>query len=306
MNSNEVSSKFVLNTPVAFFFFNKMDTTLQVFEQIRNIKPKKLYLISDAGRSKEESAMVEKLREKVVEQIDWTCEVKKNFATKNLGCRERMVSGIDWVLGQEENTIILEDDCLPNQSFFRFCQEMLERYKDNDRVMMISGTNLLNSYVIRDDYTFSNFSSIWGWATWKRAWDRYDINIAQWKQDKKTGRLREYYKFFTYIVVAHNWDKVCFKGMNTWDYQWEYCRVACDGLGIVPKYNMIENLGFNHEQATHTVQKTNLEFETRELTFPLMPRNEVERDYQYDLAYQRKFYGMNKLVGFLKRKMHIA
>lgn len=296
---------FDFNTPIAFFFFNKMDTTLRVFEQIKKIKPNRLYLISDGGRAEKENEIVhvQQLREQIVSQIDWECDVKKDFSSQNLGCKKRMASGISWVFSQEDKAIILEDDCLPNQSFFEFCQEMLNKYQNDNNVMMVSGTNLFQSYSMDRDYSFSCFPSIWGWATWKRAWKHYDIDIKQWIKDKKNRRLSKQFTFLTYLFKAHNWDRVCFENMDTWDYQWDFCMAAREGLGIIPRVNLVENIGFDHAQATHTSQKSDIDFRTQEMEFPLNHPQKIDRNLQYDLEYQHRTYNTCRVIKIIKKRL---
>ena len=159
--------EFKLETPVLFLVFNRPDTTAQVFEAIRQAKPPRLYVASDGAREDKEGELekVKQVRE-IVSQVDWNCEVKTLFRDKNLGCKIAVSSAIDWFFEQEEMGIILEDDCLPHPTFFRFCQELLERYRDDERIGMISGNNFQFGRKCTDySYYFSMYSHIWGWAS---------------------------------------------------------------------------------------------------------------------------------------------
>jgi len=295
-------NEFKLTTPVAFIIFNRLDTTKEVFEKIREAKPQKLYIISDAARNEAESEKVTQTRNYVENNIDWECEVHKNYAESNMGCKKRVASGISWVLEQEENTIILEDDCIPKKEFFQYCQEMLERYKDNPEVMMVTGTNLIGDKEISHDYTFSYFSMIWGWATWKRAWNLYDVQIPLWPDAKKSKKMLPVYGRLSYFFFERDTDKVYHNEKDTWDIQWDFTRLYYQGLGVVPKGNLINNIGFNREDATHTTGESFEDFTYGEISFPLKHPASVVRNIKYDKAYLKKYFGMRKVVNFVRKK----
>lgn len=295
--------EFKLATPVAFLIFNRPDTSKEVFERIREAKPEKLYLISDAPREgrEDDTAKVEETRRYVETHIDWDCEVHKNYAKTNMGCRDRVSSGITWVLSQETRAIFLEDDIVPLPEFFRFCQEMLDAYEDNPRVMMVSGLNLVRKHKMDTPYTFSCFSSIWGWATWRRAWEKYDVDVADWPELKKAGTLKKVQSGFSYLFMKRNVDRVYTKKLDTWDIQWDYCRHKHRGLGIVPRENLICNIGFNREDATHTKEGSDEDFSYGEMHFPIEKNVPVRRDVEYDRAYLKKYFGVKKVINIIKK-----
>ena len=294
-----------LIVPVAFIIFNRLDVTKQVFSSIQDAKPKKLYIISDAARPDVpgEAEKVEETRRYVEENINWKCEIHKNYAQYNIGCKYRVASGISWVLQQEENVIILEDDCLPMPSFFEFCQVMLDKYKDDKRILMISGSNHVKDYNVEKDYIFSYFPSIWGWATWRRAWKKYDIDIEKWPQVKKEGCFKNKLSIYARFFERRNFEKAYNHQIDTWDYQWEFARLYNDGLGIVPKVNLINNLGFGRMDATHTKGTTLIDFSCGNLTFPLNMQDEVTRDVKYDKLYQKDKYGIKRVISYLRNKI---
>jgi len=296
--------QFQLTTPVTFIIFNRPDTTQKVFEQIRLAKPSKLYIVSDAPRNKEEQKKVEQTRRSVEEHIDWACEIHKNYAQENMGCKARVATGISWVLEQEEDTIILEDDCVPKQEFFRYCQEMLEYYRHNQNVMMVTGTNLMGSKEIAGDYTFSYFSVIWGWATWKRAWDLYDVEMPLWPEARKNKALLSIYGKISYRLFERDAEKVYHHQKDTWDIQWDFTRIYYHGLGIVPKGNLINNIGFNREDATHTTGQSFEDFRYGEIAFPMKMEKIVVRNEKYDKAYLKKYFGIRKIINFIKKKIY--
>ena len=252
-------------TAVAFFIFNRSDTTQIVFDEIRKAKPKKLFVIADGPRNGK-TGEAEKCwaARKIIEAVDWDCEVLTNFSEKNLGCKNRIVSGISWVFEHVEAAIILEDDCVPDGSFFNFCSIMLDKYKDDTRVMMISGTNLLfDNDFVEGTYYFSQFFSIWGWATWGRAWSQYDIKMSKWPEFKKRKIIRSIYKnglFIKYIETI--FDDMFEEKDDTWDWQWFFSGLVQRGLCIVPGKNLISNIGID---GTHSQNAQYLKRETASL-----------------------------------------
>jgi len=274
-----------LNTAVLFLIFNRLDVTKQVFQAIRQAQPPRLYLAADGARenTEGEAEKVTAVREYVLQNIDWDCEVKTLFREGNLGCKYAVSGAIDWFFEHEEMGIILEDDCLPSQSFFWFCEELLERYKDDQRVYLISGYNKQNKWKADEQsYFFSNLGGIWGWASWKRAWQDYDVDVIDIDQfiaekhfenllGKKLGALRRYMIYNSVIV-----DKV-----NTWDYQWGYARHKNNGLACVPSRSLIENIGFG-EAATHTFGMNPDDVFRNEIDFPLKWKKFFVPDRAYD------------------------
>ena len=170
----------MLNTPVALSVFNRPDTTEAVVEAIARAKPRQLFVFADGAGSEEEAVECEHAR-RVAERVDWDCDARFLYSDVNMGARQRYSSGVDWVLGKVEEAIILDDDCVPHPDFFQFCEAMLDRYRDDDRVMMVCGTNYLEQWeASRQSYHFSYFGSVWGWATWKAAWSAYDVDMKGW------------------------------------------------------------------------------------------------------------------------------
>lgn len=278
------------NVAICFIIFNRPDTTEIVFQQIRAIKPKKIYVISDAARNEAEKEIVQRTRAIVEDNVDWECEVIKNYAQINMGCGPRVSSGISWVFEREEELIILEDDCVPDQSFFYFAQEMLEKYKNDERIMYITGDNFHKDIVIHDSYDFVKIGWIWGWATWKRAWSKYDFQFSHWKRDRET--VRRFYNKDEYEVFARDLDSLIEKGMYTWDYQWQYCCAINGGLCIVPKVNLVNNIGFRPD-ATHT-KTANPYYDgtTKTIRFPLKDPEAILPNVEYDrktLRYMKGF-----------------
>jgi len=244
------------NIPILFITFNRLDTTKQVFEMIRKIAPQKLYIASDGHRDSRigEKEKVEAVRDYVLKSIDWNCEIKTLFRENNLGCGLAPAGAISWFFENEEMGIILEDDCLPSMSFFSYCKELLEYYKDDTRIYHIAGNNPLTFTRTPYSYYYAYIQHCWGWATWRRAWNHYNFNIKDFNvfiEEKKINKI------FTRSIDRKYWINI-FKSIENpkidiWDYQWTYAIFNNNGICINPAKNLITNIGFG-ENATHTTK----------------------------------------------------
>ena len=241
-----------LYTPVALFIFNRPDLTDIAFKAIAKAKPAKLLVVADGPRSPEEA---EKCREArtVIERIDWPCELLTNFSEVNLGCKERVASGLDWVFSETNEAIIIEDDCLADPSFFSFAQQLLDRYREDERVMHINGSNFVSDRIkLEHSYFFSRYTFTWGWASWSRAWKHYDKDMISWPEFKSSGMLEQ---LFETRDEQDYWrgvlDRTYGGEIDTWDFQWFYTCWSQGGLSIIPRVNLVSNLGYRPD-ATHT------------------------------------------------------
>lgn len=282
-----------LQTPVALFIFKRPDTTQKVFEAIRAIKPTRLLLIADGARLEKEGESEKCLNARaIVSQIDWDCKVTRNYSDVNLGCGKRVSSGLDWVFEQVSEAIILEDDCVPDSSFFRFCEELLALYREDKRIFSISGQNIQPQPLTEHSYYFSRYPHCWGWATWRRAWQHYDFDMQLWPQ-VKDGRLLD--DILLDSGFANHWCKL-FQAMHdkqidTWDYQWIFTCWLQSGLNIHSGVNLVSNIGFGAE-ATHTVQDSS-EFSQivrQKIDFPLKHPPFVVRNSKADYYTQTTLY----------------
>jgi hypothetical protein len=273
----------LLPAPVLLLTFNRFETAKQVFEAIKQAAPPRLYLASDGPRDSKpgEREKVEEIRTYLEQYITWPCEVKTLFRTQNLGCKRAVSSAIDWFFEHEERGIILEDDCLPSASFFRFCNELLEKYKDDTRIWQISGYNLLDGkYTAPASYVYTNFGFNWGWATWRRAWRYFDVDMKQWPAAKKE-RITETYPF----MPSRNqiWEDTYNSKIDTWDYQWNFTQASNSGLSVVPVTNLIRNIGFGAD-ATHTFgdHSGRGALKNQDISFPLVHPSFVIYDKHYE------------------------
>jgi hypothetical protein len=267
-------ANFALTTPVAFIIFNRPEVTTRVFAEIARARPSRLLVIGDGPRADRagEAERVKQARA-IVQRVDWPCEVLKNFSEVNLGCRERVSSGIDWIFEQVEEAIILEDDCLPHASFFRYCQELLARYRDDQRIGLISGDNFqFGRRYSEDSYYFSKYVHIWGWATWRSRWQTsYDVTLRQWPRIRDQDLLVDLIRDEDEIDYWRDVFERVYQGqVGTWDYQWVFANWLSGRLAVLPAVNLISNIGFG-ANATHTVGGSRLaELTVEAMQFPLI------------------------------------
>lgn len=293
-------SMFSLTTPVALLVFNRPEQTSRVFAAIREARPAQLLIVADGPREDitDDAALCTEVR-RLVEKVDWPCEVMKNYSDKNLGCGVRPATGITWVFEQVEEAIILEDDCLPHPTFFKYCQELLERYRYDERIMHIAGNNsLVGSNKGDYSYYFSMFPHCWGWATWRRAWRHFDFDMKLFTKVSAEGWLdciysdnsASKYWLTTFREVCGSHKK------HIWDYQWTFACLTCSGLSILPNWNLISNIGFG-AAATHTkdVDSRFAQLPITPMKFPLCHPPFVIRDSQADSEAQRKVFSQNIL-----------
>jgi len=261
--------------------------TNKTFQAIRGARPNRLYIAADGPRSDApgEDKLCESVRE-VANLADWPCEVKTLFQEKNLGCKKAVSTAITWFFEQEEKGIILEDDVLPDPSFFKYCDELLERFRSEDRIMMISGDCFPgNNIKVEESYFFSRYAHIWGWATWRRAWKKYDLNLSQWPKLKGENwlyKLGDQHKDFQ-EYWTHIFDQVYAGKINTWDYQWLYSCWVAGGLAILPSKHLVKNIGFG-EDGTHTIQDGGWveRLSSEQMEFPLKHPLKIERNVKAD------------------------
>jgi hypothetical protein len=283
-----------IRTPVAMLIFNRPDLTAQVFQAIRAARPPRLLVVADGPRNEDERARTEAAR--AVIDVDWPCEVLRNYAEHNLGCKRRVASGLDWVFEQCEEAIVLEDDCLPTPSFFPFCDALLDRYRGDERIMCIGGMNLYPGGARSDEsYYYCRYGATNGWASWRRAWRHVDVELAGWPEFKRTGRLRDLVPtreerwFWTALFDAQHRGEI-----GSWDFQWLFARLSQSGLMAAPVKNMVINLGFRAD-ATHVVDMpaawapARSHADTWELVHPrhVLPNRDVD-DYYYKRLFNPK------------------
>jgi hypothetical protein len=295
-----------MKSPVLFIVFNRPETTKQVFEAIRLAKPERLYVAADGPRKirQGEADRCAEVR-RIATDIDWPCKLSTLFRNENLGCKIGVSSAIDWFFDNEEEGIILEDDVLPVSTFFNYCDELLEMYRHDDRIGMISGCNLITShYMPNESYFFSRINHIWGWASWRRVWQHYDVAMNSWPEwysKKGLSNFSEGNKCFE--SYWHEKFELAFSGrVDTWDYQWTFTCWRLGALTALPCHNQTKNIGFGAD-ATHTVEKMPkyvISSAPLSLAFPLIHPFEVHRNVDGDKLIDAEVFGIS-LVQMLRR-----
>jgi hypothetical protein len=266
-------------------------------EAIRAVRPTRLYVAADGPRDREGEAGLCEAARRVATAVDWPGEVRTLFRDQNLGCRAGVSSAIDWFFEHEPEGIILEDDCMPSASFFPYCADLLDRFRDDDRVMCITGDNFqkdMRGY--RFSYYFSKYNHAWGWASWRRAWRNYDLDMALFPKFMRSGRLGQ---MSSTPGFSKSWEKRfkrAYRGeIDTWDYQWQFACWAHGGLTCTPRTNLVSNIGFRAD-ATHTKDPANASanLAAGDLLFPLRHPEQVVVSEEFDAHVDAAHFGIRQ------------
>ena len=295
------------NVPILLVVFNRPAITEQVFNRIKEMKPKYLFISADAPRDGVvgEREKCEQTR-KMVELIDWECDVKRNYADTNMGADRRMVTAIDWFFKNVEEGIIFEDDCLPSKSFFSYCEQMLTRYRDDEKIMHISGDNFQFGQTRNDaDYYFSRYAQTWGWATWRRAWQKFDWNISVWPEFLSSNKIDNIFAdnkqkkyWLRFLQDIYN------KKYNFWDAKWVFAVWQNNGLAIIPSKNLISNIGYGND-ATHTKVFCKLaDVKSEELFIERHPK-EINVDIEADKITFANYYETSFINKLFYKLVHL-
>lgn len=303
-------------TPIALLIFKRPNTTQKVLEVIRQVRPATLLVVSNfPPDDKPEQIEQCQATRALIEQIDWPCRVLKNYADTYLSCKERISSGLNWVFETVDRAIILEDDCIPDPTFFGYCEELLDRYADDARVMAITGDNFdLPLRQPHYSYYFSRYTHFWGWATWRRAWQHYDVTMRLLPEFLEAGWLSTLLQ----DPAAVQWWEKTLQGVysdqkDTWDYQWIFSCWVQGAACIVPRVNLVSNLGFDKDAAHNRDAfdwRANLP--TSPIELPLAHPPFIRIDEQCDRILQKRYYGYiaqkqtRPLTYRITRKIHRA
>jgi hypothetical protein len=242
-----------VHTPILFLIFNRPNTTVQVFSQIRKMKSGKLYIAADGPRYPEEEPVCAQTRE-IVSSVDWDCDIFTLFRDKNLGCGSAISQAVSWFFENEPEGIVLEDDCLPADSFFGFCSSMLEKYRNDERIGHITGSNYQKGIGRGDgSYYFSALTHVWGWAGWRRVWKDFDFKMESYPLFEKMKYLEQapsharFKDYWNYYFRLHNEGKA-----DSWGFQYSYLNLINHRLSVIPNSNLITNIGCS-DQPTHFI-----------------------------------------------------
>jgi hypothetical protein len=234
--------------------FNRPVQTARVLARIAQARPRELLVIADGPRSGNaaEARNCAAVRA-LIDRIDWCPRIHRIYSDSNLGCKTRLSTGLSELFARTEEAIVIEDDCLPDPSFFRYCDELLERFRSHEHVMSIGGTNFQYGWPCDTSYFPTRFAHVWGWASWRRAWKRYDVAMADWPLHRADPVILDlptphYRQYWTRIF-----DMVHTGQIDTWDFQWTYAHMRFGGVSVAPHVNLVENIGFERG-ATHTAR----------------------------------------------------
>ena len=296
-----------MRSAVLFIVFNRPSTTERVFEAIRAARPPRLYISADGPRRNRptDPERCKRVKE-IVSAIDWECEAYFNFRSENLGCKRAVSSGITWFFDNESEGIILEDDVLPVPSFFEFCDEMLEYYRDESAVSMVSGSNLISSeHPVEDSYFFTRYCHIWGWATWRRAWQHYELDMRSYPEWLAAGGLEEHCRDWAARLYWRRIFGATYRGeIDTWDYQWFFTCWKHRSLCAIPGNSLTLNIGFDGD-ATHTtgpVPHYVTQSTHSEMSFPLRHPHSIDIDLVAEKVIDKSVFGLS----FLRRVLLAA
>jgi hypothetical protein len=284
----------MIDTPVLLLIYNRPQLTRRVFEEVRRQRPRQLFVVADgprAARTGDDERCA--AARAVIDGVDWPCTVEREFAERNLGCRARVASGLAWFFGRVERGIVLEDDCLPHPSFFSFCEALLDRHASDSRVMHIAGANFQNGRRWGDgSYYASSYPTVWGWASWRRAWRRYDLEMKAFPAFLRSGKLRaripsigdRAYWLGTFQMMHE-------RRVDTWDHAWTFAIWNDDGVALVPNANLVSNIGFGGD-ATHTTRSNPGCFDIPAVDAgPIVPPSHLDVAAEADRETLRRFLG---------------
>lgn len=305
-----------IDVPVALIFFNRPEPLREVFDAIKEARPSKLFLIQDGAREARpnDELNIKKCRD-IVAEIDWECEVYRNYSETNLGCGMRIYSGISWCFEHVDRLCIIEDDCKPTKDYFKFCEELLEKYKDDQRIDMISGMNNLETYDVTPySYIFARTGSIWGWATWKRVWDTVDYDLSFMEDEDAIRLVKNLIKprRIANDLIKSGKKKYDFLKtggkLTSWSYQRGLNMYLNSGLIIVPHKNLVSNIGLTDDSvhAVNSIKKIPKAIQrlfymkTYKLDFPLKHPKYIVQDVEFDRKLN-KIMNPNKVVAMKRR-----
>ena len=288
-----------LETPVLFITFRRPDTTKRVFERIRQAQPKRLYIAQNFPGS-DNTEEIKKWNDvrAIIENIDWDCNVQRLYREHYLNAKTSISTAINWFFENEEEGIILEDDCLPHPTFFRFCEELLEKYRDDKRIAMISGDNFqFGRKRTEYSYYFSRYTHIWGWASWRRAWVNNDVDMKLWPEIRDGGWLHD---LLGDKKTVRYWRKIfenVYQGkIDTWDYQWMLSCWIQNGLTILPNINLVSNIGFGPDAVNTKVKNKSAEIEIETMKYPISHPDYILRDSVADFITEKKMGSRRPLI----------
>lgn len=296
--------------PVLFLIFDRKDVSVKAFEEIQKYKPLQVFVAADGPRNNKpnEYTKCQETRDAIMRMIDWDCQIYTLFRDENLGCAMAVSSAIDWFFQHVEYGIIIEDDVVVSKDFFKMCELLLPKYQDENMIMMISSQCLApKKYYVRDEYTFSNTASIWGWATWKRAWALMDMDMSRWPATKTIDLIRAY-GIFEGLMFKYYWSNAynlisSGKNFNSWATRWAFNLMSLGKLCLVPKINLSKNIGCTGTGGAH-YEINDIDpykdLRIHSLKWPLKDPEEIKLDKKY-IKHERNDFFRVRMIGLRKK-----
>ena len=289
-----------IECPILYCCYNRLDLIKKSLNIIKHIECKKLYIAIDGPNTNNEDINKNGQILKYIKSLKFSSEIKILERDKNLGCKIAISDAINWFFQTEEYGIILEEDLLPSESFFKFCDHLLEKYKNEEKIMMISGTNYLGENIKSNKYFFSEHFLIWGWATWKRAWKTYDVEMNKWKNETTKIELRKRYSQKEFNFLSNRLNSYFSTYSDTWDIQWYFNCIYNEGLTIMPEANLVTNIGIEGTHSKKFYKTLFLKYgiiDTNKLSAP----EKIERNYEFDIKLHKIYNFKNIYVTKLKK-----
>ena len=294
-----------MKIPLVIIIFNRPDKTKILYESLKKYKPTNLFIISDGPRNNFENEKEKVIQSRsIFEKIDWECEVLFNISETNLGCRERIISGLNWVFDKVDKAIILEDDCIPTDDFFIYMEILLEKYQNNKKISSVCGTNFLSdTYDVKDSYLYSKYCHVWGWGTWKDRWFKIDSKLKNLDKIKENRFLKKYLGSIRAYFYWH-WllDRVKNKKLNSWAYIWNFTNFTNENLSIIPSSNLISNIGIGKNSSnTRSLPYKYIEAKKikNRFSLPLKHPQNVTVDLKHDLKVEDTIFSKSIYNRFL-------
>jgi len=280
-----------VKSPVVIFIYKRATNLEAITAVLRKVKPARVYIIAD-GSSQNNDKEVLSTRIKLESLITWKCKIIKIYSDTNLGLKKRFASGINTVFQKEDRAIFIEDDCIPSITFFRYCDELLEKYVNNPQIGIISGDNFLfGQPKIKESYYFSRYPLIWGWASWRRAWKGYDPEITTWKIGEVNSWLSDYLGSKVASLYWHLiFNNVKKNIIKTWDYQLTYHFFKSRMLHITPKVNMVTNVGIDSHATNTKIKSRGMGQTANDIEFPLIHPTSIVRNIAADTKVEKTVF----------------
>ncbi len=289
-----------IKSPILYCCYNRLDLIKKSIQIIKNINCKKIYIAVDGPKDIEKDRKNNIEIKNFIKQIYFASDVEILFREKNLGCKKAISESINWFFRNEERGIILEEDLLPADSFFKFCDYALEKYENQEKVMMISGTNYLGEKVKSNMYFYSEHFLIWGWATWKKSWSSYDVEMKEWKKNSVKSKLKKRYSLKEYNFLKNRFNSFFENYSDTWDIQWYFNCINNQGLTIMPEANLVKNIGVEGTHSNKYYQTLFLEYGEIDVDNLIYPKK-IERNYDFDLKLHKKYNFKNYIILKLRK-----